>query len=236
MCYLWYSLYLRKNNAIKSCLARIYTTQSNASIGTFSCIWTKSYFSLPFYSNPDLKAQWSVNAIKENQEQVLIYFYWPKSSQPLNVSLKSSKVQFLSFAFESWENPTLVIRNQLQVDLVIRGFFICEFAYSHLKHWSKSVNFLSKCAYLSSNSILEVKKRGTYLPRIMRPTCAFFLIYAFWIFHVTNNFCLFLPHLQPQLWRHQPMMSYQNNCHGFLHSKELSCSSNSLATSWFQWN
>ncbi len=29
---------------------------------------------------------------------------------------------------------------QVQVDLVIRGFFIREFAYSHLKNWFKSQN------------------------------------------------------------------------------------------------
>ncbi len=59
----------------------------------------------------------------------------------------------------------------LQVDLVIRGLFICEFAYSHFKKWFKMPNFQSKCVFLSANSVFSVQNSGTYLPRITRLTC-----------------------------------------------------------------
>ena len=59
----------------------------------------------------------------------------------------------------------------LQVDLVIRGLFICEFAYSHFKNWFKMPNFQSKCVFLSVNSVFGVQNSRTYLPRITKPTC-----------------------------------------------------------------
>ncbi len=48
----------------------------------------------------------------------------------------------------------------IQVDLVIRGLFIREFAYSHLKHWQKKAKFLVKmCLFISEFSIRGAKKR-----------------------------------------------------------------------------
>ncbi len=61
--------------------------------------------------------------------------------------------------------------NAIQVDLVIRGLFICEFAYSHFKNCFYMPNFQSKCVFLSANSVFEVQNCGTYLPRITRLTC-----------------------------------------------------------------
>jgi hypothetical protein len=58
-----------------------------------------------------------------------------------------------------------------QVDLVIRGLFICEFAYSHFKNWCKKPNSQSKCVFLSANLVFEVQNSGIYLQRITRPTC-----------------------------------------------------------------
>ncbi len=60
---------------------------------------------------------------------------------------------------------------RIQVDLVICGLFICEFAYSHFKNWFKMPNSQSKCVFLTANSVFAVQNSGTYLPRITRPTC-----------------------------------------------------------------
>ncbi len=54
----------------------------------------------------------------------------------------------------------------IQVDLVIRGLFICEFAYPHFKHWSKRTNFKSKCLFLSF--YFADQNSETYRPRITR--------------------------------------------------------------------
>jgi hypothetical protein len=54
----------------------------------------------------------------------------------------------------------------VQAALVIRGLFICEFAYSHCKYGSKWPFFPSKMDYLSANSRFAVPNDGTYLPRI----------------------------------------------------------------------
>ncbi len=35
----------------------------------------------------------------------------------------------------------------IQVGLIIRSNFFYELAHSHLRHWSKSENFYSKCAF-----------------------------------------------------------------------------------------
>ncbi len=59
----------------------------------------------------------------------------------------------------------------VQEDLVIRGLFIFEFAYSHFKNWFKMPNFQSNCVFLSANSVFAVQNSGTYLPRKMRLTC-----------------------------------------------------------------
>ncbi len=69
-----------------------------------------------------------------------------------------------------------VKQNIVQVDLDIRGLFICEFAVSHFKNWYKMPNSWSKCAFLSANSIFAVQNSGTYLPRITRPTCTMFYL------------------------------------------------------------
>ncbi len=58
----------------------------------------------------------------------------------------------------------------IQAALVIRGLFICEFAYSHLKNRSKMTIFQSKMNFLSANSRFAVQNDGTYLPRITRET------------------------------------------------------------------
>ena len=62
---------------------------------------------------------------------------------------------------------------RIQVNLVIRGLFICEFAYSLMKNWSERPNFQSKCVFLSANSVFAVRNSRTYLPRITRPTCTY---------------------------------------------------------------
>ncbi len=58
------------------------------------------------------------------------------------------------------------------------GLLICEFAYSHLKHWSKRQNFQSECVFLPANSVFEVQNSGTYLPGITRPTCIYFVMFC----------------------------------------------------------
>ncbi len=59
----------------------------------------------------------------------------------------------------------------VQAALVIRGLFICEFAYSHWQKWSKMTIFKSKTAFLSAISRFAVQSGETYLPRITRETC-----------------------------------------------------------------
>jgi hypothetical protein len=46
------------------------------------------------------------------------------------------------------------------MDLVIRGLFICEYANSHLKYWSKRPNFKLKRVFLSVNSVFAVQNIG----------------------------------------------------------------------------
>jgi hypothetical protein len=63
-------------------------------------------------------------------------------------------------------NPfSLVKLHKVQLDPVIRGLFICEFAYSHFKKWFKMPNSQSKCVLLSANSVFVVQNSGMYLPR-----------------------------------------------------------------------
>jgi hypothetical protein len=62
--------------------------------------------------------------------------------------------------------------SETQAALVIRGLFICEFAYSHQQKGSKITIFLSKMDFLSANSRFEVQNDGPYLPRITRETCS----------------------------------------------------------------
>jgi hypothetical protein len=45
---------------------------------------------------------------------------------------------------------------EVQANLVIRGLFICEFAYSRMKYWSKMSNFLSKFVFILVNSVCLV--------------------------------------------------------------------------------
>ncbi len=54
---------------------------------------------------------------------------------------------------------------------VIRGLFICEFAYSHLKNDPKWQFSSQKMDLLFANSRFVVHNDGTYLPRITRETC-----------------------------------------------------------------
>ncbi len=82
-----------------------------------------------------------------------------------------SRLVFSMASIEDLCNWSLFPLFQVQVDLVVRGLFICEFAYSHLKKWAKMPNFQSKCVFLSANSVFVVQNNGTYLPRITRPTC-----------------------------------------------------------------
>ncbi len=54
-----------------------------------------------------------------------------------------------------------------QAALVIRGLFICEFAYSHWQNWSKMTIFQSKTAFLFAIQFQDSR----YVPGITRETC-----------------------------------------------------------------
>ncbi len=64
----------------------------------------------------------------------------------------------------------------IQVDLVIRDLFICEFAYPDLKHWSERTNFKLKCVFLSF--YFADQNSETYRPRITRLTYCISLLIA----------------------------------------------------------
>ncbi len=92
------------------------------------------------------------------------------------------------------------------MDLVIRGLF-CEFAYSHLKRWSKRRNFWSKYVFLSANSVFAVQNSRTYLPRITRPTCTC----KWWInFSIQLNYIL--SSYLPKIWSFMYFFQLGDNC------------------------
>ncbi len=91
-----------------------------------------------------------------------------------NFSLTIHYAQLQLLEFIKYSNPFLTQTEYLkfrffcnkhlshvQVDFVIRGLFICEFAFSYFKYWSKRPNFQSKCVFLSANSVFAVQNSGS---------------------------------------------------------------------------
>ncbi len=89
----------------------------------------------------------------------------------------------------------------VQAALVIRGLFICEFAYSHWIRWSKMTIFQSKMDFLSANSRFAVQNDGTYLPRITRETCTLIFSWTAEVMklYVNLSFVLIRPHFPFEL-------------------------------------
>ncbi len=103
-----------------------------------------------------------------------------------SLTLQYAQLQLL--AFIKYTNPCLTqteylkfiffvkgLSSHVQVDFVIRGLFIWEFAFSYFKHSSKRPNFQSKCVFLSADSVFAVQNSGTYLQQITRSACNEFL-------------------------------------------------------------
>ncbi len=89
------------------------------------------------------------------------------------VNFHIRKYSFKKSVF-SYRTFKIIVAYDVLVNPVIHGLFICEFAYSHLKNWSKRTNFWSKCVFLSANSVFAVQNSGTHLPR--KTVLRFFLI------------------------------------------------------------
>ncbi len=79
-----------------------------------------------------------------------------------------TSLSWITFWFSQFSPSVQAI---VQMALVNRRLFICEFAYSHWKKWSKNDDFPVKNRLLSANSRFAVQNDGTYLQRITRETC-----------------------------------------------------------------